>query len=125
MNITKPPCAALVSGLSIHHLGDADKRALFRRVFAALRPGGAFINADQVLGPTPEAEAAYRAEWLRQVKAKGVSPADLDAALLRMTYDRMATLDQQLGWLGEAGFVQVDCVYKNWSFAVFGGRKLR
>lgn len=113
----------VISGLSIHHLSDPDKRGLFGKIFAALRPGGAFINADQVLGPTSEAESKYRAEWLRQVKAKKVSEADLAAALQRMTHDRMATLSAQLAWLGDAGFVQVDCVYKNWSFAVFGGRK--
>jgi tRNA (cmo5U34)-methyltransferase len=32
------PYDAVASALSIHHLPDADKRALFRRAFAALRP---------------------------------------------------------------------------------------
>ena len=55
---------AVVSALSIHHLEDVAKRALFRRVWKWLRPGGVFVNADQVLGPTAALEARYRAAWL-------------------------------------------------------------
>lgn len=33
----------------------------------------------------------------------------------------MATLDIQLSWLEAAGFQNVDCCDKNFSFAVFGG----
>jgi tRNA (cmo5U34)-methyltransferase len=40
-----------------------------------------------------------------------------------MEYDRMAPLEDQLGWLEATGFVDIDCWYKNFSFAVFGGRK--
>jgi hypothetical protein len=36
-------------------------------------------------------------------------------------FDRRATLEAQLGWLEAAGFQDVDCCYKNFSFAVFGG----
>jgi tRNA (cmo5U34)-methyltransferase len=37
---------AIVSALSIHHLDDRDKAKLFRRVYDALKPGGAFVNAE-------------------------------------------------------------------------------
>ena len=40
-----------------------------------------------------------------------------------MEKEKMATLDEQEAWLGEAGFRQVDCPYKNYGFAVYGGRK--
>ncbi len=115
------PFDAVVSGLSIHHLEDEQKRALFRSVHDSLAPGGAFINADQVLGATPEIEQRYRATWLRQVRGR-VDEADLAAALERMKDDKMATLEAQLAWLREAGFASVDCWYKSYNFAVFGGR---
>ena len=35
------------------YLEDAEKRSLFQRIFACLRPGGAFINADQIRGEPP------------------------------------------------------------------------
>lgn len=113
----------VVSALSIHHLSDGDKSALFGRIYSALRPGGAFINADQVLGRTPAVEARNHAAWLAGARSLGVSQADLDAAQERMKHDRTATLADQLRWLDEAGFRDVDCAYKHYRFAVFSGRK--
>lgn len=114
---------AVVSALSIHHLEDEAKRALFGKVHDALAGGGLFINADQVLGATPEIEKDYREGWLRQVRARGVSGEDLAAAIERMKADRMAMLSSQLKWLEEAKFREVRCWYQSDSFAVFGGRK--
>lgn len=35
-----------------------------------------------------------------------------------MSFDRPATLDSQLLWLREAGFVDVDCLFKQHGLAV-------
>jgi tRNA (cmo5U34)-methyltransferase len=114
---------AVVSALSIHHLDRPKKRELFHKVYGVLCDGGVFINADQVLGPAPEIEASYREAWLRQVRERGVDEEELAAALARMREDKMSTLDEQRAWLEEAGFQQVECTYKNHSFAVYGGCK--
>lgn len=114
---------AVVSALSIHHLKDERKALLFRKIQSALVDGGLFINADQVLGASPEIERRYRAVWLRQVHEREVREEDLAAALERMKEDRMATLESQLRWLEEAGFREVDCWYRSYNFAVFGGWK--
>ncbi|MEH2230221.1 MAG: methyltransferase domain-containing protein [Nostoc sp.] len=110
----------IISALSIHHLSDVDKELLYQRIYDVLNPGGIFVNADQVLGKTPDLEQLYRQHWLDSVRTKNISEEDLKAAQKRMEYDRMATLDIQLSWLEAAGFQNVDC-YKNFSFAVFGG----
>jgi tRNA (cmo5U34)-methyltransferase len=112
---------AVVSALAIHHLDDDAKRALFARVHTALRTPGVFVNADQVLGPTPTVERRYRETWLRQVRALGTSEADMQLALERMLFDKKATVAAQLGWLEEAGFVDVDCPYKSHEWAVLVG----
>ncbi len=54
------PFDAVVSALSVHHLTDEGKRGLVARIHAALRPGGVFVNADQVLGATPALQSQYR-----------------------------------------------------------------
>ncbi len=114
---------AVVSALSVHHLDGDEKQELFRKVYGILRDGGVFVNADQVLGETPEREARYREAWLRQVRERGVSEGDLSAALVRMREDKSSTLDEQRAWLEEAGFREVGCWYKDYSFAVYGGCK--
>jgi tRNA (cmo5U34)-methyltransferase len=115
----------VISALSIHHLDWSGKRELFRKIYGTLCAGGVFVNADQVLGSTPEIEARYREMWLCQVRERGVGEEDLAAALVRMGEDKPSTLEEQTAWLEEAGFWQVDCPYKNYSFAVYGGRKPR
>ena len=113
----------VVSALAIHHLPDIGKRRLFADVFQYLNPGGVFINADQVAGETDSIERRTREAWINRVREMKVSQRDLQAALNRMKHDLPSTLDQQLGWMREAGFVEVHCAYRNMIFAVFSGRK--
>jgi len=113
----------VISALSIHHLENEAKQALFGKIFRALRPGGAFINADQALGPTSEEEADYERQWLVDVVANGATTEAIEAAKERMRADRNATLADQLRWLEEAGFSEVRCGYSRSRFVVYGGRK--
>ena len=113
----------VISALAIHHLSGEDKKELFGKVYGVLADGGVFVNGDQVLGPTPELEERYGEVWLQQVRENGVTEKDSADARCRMQEDRQDTLEEQLVWLKEAGFEQVDCAYKNYRFAVYGGRK--
>jgi len=115
------PFDAVVSALAIHHLSDDDKRELFRRIRGALRPGGLFVNAEQVAGPTPEAQARYEAAHERDARALGTDDAEWQAAVVRMSHDRCSTVEDQVAWLGEAGFEQVDVDFKRFRFAVYHG----
>lgn len=111
----------IISALSIHHLDDADKVELFGRVWRALAPGGAFVNADQVLGRTPVADRRYVDTWLGRVRSAGITSEDLAQMYERTRHDRLTDLETQLGWLREAGFAEVDCFYKWYNFAVYSG----
>lgn len=117
------PWDLVLSALSIHHLDDGAKRSLFARIFQALRPAGLFVNAEQVLGPTPAAEARYRRLWDGQVLGSGVDRLEYERAVDRMRHDRCATLFDQLEWMRAAGFAEVDCAFKQWRFAVYFGTR--
>ena len=95
---------------------------LYRRAAAALAPGGVFVNAEQVAGPTPELDRRYDEVWLERITELGASPDEIAGSLERMRHDRPATVADQCRWLAEAGLVDVDCYFKEWRFAVFGGR---
>jgi tRNA (cmo5U34)-methyltransferase len=112
------PFDAVVSALAIHHLEDEDKRALFGRVHEVLRPGGVFVNAEQVLGPTPELAELYVQTWQRMCRELGASEEDLAASIERRRHDRCADVESQLQWLRAAGFAAADTVYKYWEEAV-------
>lgn len=114
---------AVVSALSIHHLSDEQKRALFGRIYGALNPGGVFVNAEQFRCATPERHQFHHERWVRRARELGADERDLGAALERMKFDRAATLEEQLEWMREAGFRDIDCAYKNLIFAVYCGVK--
>jgi tRNA (cmo5U34)-methyltransferase len=110
----------VVSSLSIHHLSDEDKRALFSRTHSWLEDGGLFINIDQVWGPTEYWQSRYWDQWLARIRRSGASDDQIEASVQRRkTYDREASLADQLLWLEQAGFAQVDCVYKHAFIGVF------
>lgn len=113
----------VLSALSIHHLDHRDKRTLFQKIYRALRPAGMFINIDQALAPSRIGEKQYERIWLEDARANGVSELALAQARERMREDRNALLSDQLTWLVEAGFDDVDCWYKRFRFVVYGGAK--
>jgi tRNA (cmo5U34)-methyltransferase len=112
----------VISALSIHHLQELQKVELFKNIHTHLNPGGIFINADQVQGESAHIDTCYREAWIKQIKENGVTMAELDAAFERMKEDKMSTLESQMHWLRDAGFADVNCWYKNYSFVVFSGR---
>lgn len=114
---------SIVSGLSIHHIDDDAKRALFAKIFKALRPGGTFVNAEQVAGPTPEIDRRYKELWLEQVREAGATPDQIADSLYRQQDDRCASVEDQLDWMREVGFTDADCWFKDNRFAVLSGTR--
>ena len=74
----------IVSTSAIHHLEPAEKRALYAKCYAALAPGGMFINGDEY---RPESDAELRAlldEWsvhMSSAIAEGRIPESFRATL--------------------------------------------
>jgi tRNA (cmo5U34)-methyltransferase len=117
------PWCAIVSALAIHHLEHDEQAALLRRIHAALAPGGIFVNAEQVEGPTPALAEIY-ADWHhRRVLDAGGSEAEWEAAVQRMRADRRVPVATFLAWLRDAGFADVDCLFKDHRFAVMMGNR--
>jgi tRNA (cmo5U34)-methyltransferase len=77
------PFDLVVSALAVHHLAGRAKADLFARVFHLLRPGGRFVLADVVVPEDPD---------------DAVTPLD-------QGYDVPSRTDEQLQWLGDAGFL--------------------
>ena len=115
---------AVVSSLAIHHLTNDDKRDLFKRIHQSLAPGGVFINAEQILGVTEWQQKLYEDMHLDGARALGSDEDEIRGALERMSYDRCATLPDQISWLKEIGFQNADSFFHSFRFAVYAGWKL-
>jgi len=117
------PFDAVISCLAIHHLSPDELEPLFARIFAALRVGGAFINADQTLGASERIADGFEAQWRQNARSMGSSEAEIELAIERRSIDRHAPLEFQLNALRATGFEEVECFYKRFLFAVYAGWK--
>ena len=115
----------IISAMSIHHLTRNDKQGLFAKIYNHLRPGGLFVNAEQILGNTETIEAYYKKEWEKTIRQSGVPEEEIAAWKERLKLDRESTVEQQINWLKDAGFTDADCAYKSYKFAVIFGVKQR
>ncbi len=124
------PFDAVVSGFAIHHLPDDRKRSLYAEVLSLLAPGGAFLNLEHVASASERvgeiADEAMVAHQHAQRTAAGERVArDAVRREFRERPDRLANIlapvEEQCRWLRELGFVDVDCFWKWFELALFGG----
>lgn len=113
----------IISALSIHHLEDEKKKLLYKKLYSILKPKGIFVNADQVRSNSNYIELLNKSKWRTSVENSGLLKEEILSAFDRVKLDKESTLDEQLAWLKEAGFSDVDCIYKYYHFAVLFGRK--
>lgn len=114
---------AVISSLAIHHLEDKTKVELYNTIFSLLKPDGIFINAEQVAGESEYFSRLYDQEWRRKVENSSLSREEIDASYERIKLDKRTPVSTQLKWLRNAGFKEVDCLYKYYDFAVLFCRK--
>lgn len=123
------PYEAAISALAIHHLPARRKRELFAEVFDLLAPGGLFVNMDVVVIDGPlrglfDEEIAGNAEQLERERRGTRSHAQVEEAILADDDDDQPDrADEQLQWLRDAGFVDVELQFKWAEAAVFGASK--
>lgn len=122
------PVDVVISGFAIHHLPDARKRALYAEIFAALVPGGTFLNLEHVASATP-AVGTIHDEAMIAFRAAHVASPDVGA--IRAAYHArpdkadniLAPVERQCAWLREIGFADVDVYWKWFELALFGGAR--
>ncbi len=115
----------VMGSYSIHHLSDPEKATLYKRIFKWLAPGGNFRCADGVYTlPMDSGPAKVAERWAIWCKSQGTTDEELQLWIdHEKQYDHYASLGQHFVWLGQAGFVDVDCFWKKYLGAVFGGNK--
>lgn len=119
------PYNFVMSSLALHHVvTDQDKKITYRRIYDALGSGGAFYNADLVLGSDEEMQGLYMRRWV-EFMGQSFPREEIDSTVLSRyrQEDSPSKLVDHLRWLKEVGFRNVDVAWKNYGFAVYGGRK--
>ena len=119
----------IISSFAIHHLDAGERRGLFGTVFGHLEPGGSFMNIEVTLpGHATFTEWYYHLwqEWIdRRSQLLGLNDQFHDVPRkARLNQDnKYSPLAEQLADLTKAGFVEVECHYKNGMFALYTGKR--
>ncbi len=117
---------ATISALSIHHLPDQRKQAVFREVFQHLRPGGWYLNYDPVRAPDPAIEAIWERvndRYDPEAPYKRAHRTPQEQARHENHVRYMIPLAPQLAWLEQAGFTNVDVYWQRLDWVIYGGTK--
>jgi SAM-dependent methyltransferase len=126
------PFDLVLSGFAIHHLLDERKRELYHEIFDLLRPGGLFLNLEHVAPRCQWADQAFDdllvdSLWSHQRKQGSTRTredvAEEWARRPDKTQNILVPVELQCQWLEEIGFQDVDCFFKVFQLALFGGKK--
>jgi SAM-dependent methyltransferase len=122
----------VVSSFAIHHQPDARKRELFAEIHHLLAQDGIFLNLEHVSSTTAAGEKLFDSYFVDHLVRfhRKASPQKTRPEIEEAYYQRpdkkeniLAPVDAQCDWLRALGFQDVDCFFKIFELALFGGRK--
>ncbi len=116
-----PRCDVVSASFALHHVPTGRRKAaLYKRCFAALRPGGMFVSADCYLAASAQMQRRHRDAWLAHL-SRTFTPRKSEGFLRTWAKeDVYFTLDREVELLKEAGF-SVEVPWRKDSFAVLVG----
>ncbi len=115
----------IVSSLALHHLvTDNDKKDFYEKIYEALNQSGVFLNADVVLGSNEHLNELYLEKW-KEFMNKSIEMDEIEQKWIPAAEeeDHPSKLVDQLNWLQNIGFKDVDVIWKHYGRAVYGGYK--
>jgi tRNA (cmo5U34)-methyltransferase len=118
-----PRCDVVSASFALHHIPTGRRKAaVYKRAFAALRPGGMIVSADCCLASTKALQQTHRNAWLQHLQAR-YSRAKAEGFLRTWAKeDVYFTLEREVELLKDAGF-SVELAFRKTSFAVVVGLK--
>jgi len=126
------PFDVVISGFAIHHQRDERKRELYSEIYDQLSSNGIFLNLEHVASRTPAGEQLFDEFFVDHLHDfHSISDPNTTRETIADTYYRrpdkkeniLSLVEEQCRWLREIGFHDVDCFFKVFELALFGGRK--
>ena len=113
----------VVSLFGFFALEDIARRAAYRAIYSALSPNGMLLIGDVARSAGASLESHNQDVWRAEAERGGVDAELLARAQTRFAGGRGMWLTNELPWLANVGFRDVEVHYKNLGFVVFGGRR--
>jgi tRNA (cmo5U34)-methyltransferase len=118
-------CDAVIASLALHHiLVRSTKTALYKQIFSTLAHNGVFINADAAVDQDGSLSGFAYDAWIDHMVANGIDRnRAVDHLHAWQMEDRYFSLTEELEMLKEAGFKQVDILWRRGPIAVIAAMK--
>lgn len=129
---TAGPFDVIISGFSIHHQSDDRKQELYSEIFELLKSGGLFLNLEHVSSSSDWGSSLFDEYFIDSLynmhlqNDAGKTRHEVADELYRRddkAANILAPVERQCEWLRNIGFQDVDCYFKVFELALFGGRK--
>jgi tRNA (cmo5U34)-methyltransferase len=120
-----PSCDAVAACIALHHVKDLGvKGGIYKNIFAALKPGGIFVNADTAVCATPAlADHAFKL-WAATMHPHGIDEKQAYAHFASWAHeDYYPPLITELRMLADAGFAEPECFWREAAAVVFGAMR--
>jgi tRNA (cmo5U34)-methyltransferase len=126
------PFDVIVSGFAIHHQPDDRKKELYAVIYGLLNKGGVFLNLQHVSSATLSVSELFDSFFVDHLLCfhRDTVPNKTRQEIEETYYQRpdkeeniLAPVETQCQWLRNIGFQDVDCFFKVFELALFGGRK--
>ncbi len=99
----------IITLFGLHRHDDIARRGIYRAIYGALNPEGAFLAAEWIRPPTNGIASVYTDIYTREGRVAGASKGMF--------------LSVELPWLATIGFRDIDVHYKNLEYAVYGAHR--
>jgi tRNA (cmo5U34)-methyltransferase len=114
----------VMSNLAIHHIEAPYKRALIENVYQWLKPGGFFVQSDEIKSNSERLLKRDLAIWLDYVREQGATPEEAASLYDHFaTIDKPSTLQEHIRWFEGAGFEPVEVLWRYGLEMVIQGEK--
>ncbi len=124
------PVDAVISGFSIHHLEDEQKLQVYKDIYEILKPGGIFLNLEHVASPDTRLEKMFDEVFIdglyeyHQHNQSSLTREEIAEKYYKREdkiLNKLTLVENQCEWLREIGYQHVDCYFKLFEIALFGG----
>ncbi len=122
----------IISGFSIHHIDNDNKKRLYSDIYKLLKPNGLFLNLEHVSSPTERIEQLFSDLFddCMMDYQKSIEDEKTKEEIKELYHDAnhkkmniLESVEVQCDWLRQIGFSEVDCFMKIFELALFGGIK--
>jgi tRNA (cmo5U34)-methyltransferase len=116
----------IISLLTFHYFDHEQKKIVYKKTYDLLKKNGLFINVDRVISKSDSINKVFydrmsffwdkaTKTWIEEKREKWKTQDSPE--------EQPYYLEDQLDWLREIGFTDVECLWRNFNYCVFIGKK--